>query len=96
VCLDVYMLIGINDPDMRGGDLGCMYALLVSGAGRVSVSWYLLIGSIPNGSEMQGDMDLRPSVSSDMEAGHHRPTQFTAEHPSSLFHLRRSGDFHLT
>jgi hypothetical protein len=32
-CLDVdmYMLIGINNPDMRGGDLGCMYALLVLG-----------------------------------------------------------------
>jgi hypothetical protein len=85
VCLDMYMLIGINDPDMRGGDLGCMYALLVSGAGRVSVSWYLLIGSIPNASEMQGDMDLRSIVPNDMEAGHHRPTQIIAERPARFF-----------
>jgi hypothetical protein len=56
------------------------------GAGRVSVSWYLLIGSIPTASEMQRDsMDPRTVRSSEMEAGHDRPTQFIAERTARLF-----------
>jgi hypothetical protein len=64
-----------------------MYALLVSGEGRVSVSMYLLIGSIPIPSEMQGDMVPRSSVPSDMEAGHDRPTQFITERPARFSSL---------